>query len=217
MSYIAKSLAAHERLVMQARFPWVLRFSSWAALIGLGLVPAIGWMIASLSVGAAPGLGILAAGVGLIGIGIFAATQLYMAFTETGVTDQRFIIKRGIISRHATDLPLGALENVDLDQRILPRLLGYGRLTIAGSGETSLRTPPIQNPVGFRKAIADARIAVADRPHYDARATTARREPNVTAQPARQARNSSPADQRAGREQSTRKAASPRTPPRGLR
>ena len=169
MGYITNSLATHERLVLQARFPWLLRFASWAALIVLGFAPVIAWVIAALTTGAPPALGLLAAACALVGLGVFAWIQLYMTFTETGVTDQRFVIKRGIIARHATDLPLPALENVDLDQRILPRLFGYGRLTIAGSGETQLRTPPMQDPVTFRTALAEARIALADAPAYAAK------------------------------------------------
>ena len=169
MTYIANSLAQHERLVMQARFPWVLRAASWAALFLLGFAPVLTWVAFALQGRAGTGLGFLAATVGLVGLGVFAWLQLYMTFTETGVTDQRFVLKRGIIARHVTDFPLGALENIDVDQSVIARLLGYGRLGIAGSGETDITTPPMQDPVTFRTALAEARIAVDDAPSYRAR------------------------------------------------
>lgn len=169
MTYIANSLAQHERLVMQARFPWLLRAAAWAALIVLGFAPVLAWVAFALQGRAGTGLGILAAGVALVGLGVFVWLQLYMTFTETGVTDQRFVLKRGIIARHATDFPLGALENIDVDQTVIARLFGYGRLSIAGSGETDITTPPMQDPVTFRTALAEARIAVDDAPSYRAR------------------------------------------------
>ena len=170
MSYIANSLAPHERLVLEARFPWLLRAAAWTALIGLALAPTLSWVVLALLGRAGPAWGYAAAGVGALGLVVFAWLQLYMIFTETGVTDQRFVLKRGVVARHATDFPLQALENVDVDQSVLARLFGFGRLTIAGAGETQLRTPPMQDPVSFRTALAEARIALNDAPAYRAQA-----------------------------------------------
>ena len=169
VSYIANALAPHERLVLEARFPWLLRAAAWAVLIVVTLAPTLAWAGFALAGRAGAPLGYLAAGVGAVGLVIFAWLQLYMIFTETGVTDQRFVLKRGVIARHATDFPLEALENIDVDQSVIARLFGYGRLTIAGAGETTLRTPPMQDPVSFRTALAEARIALSGRPAYRAR------------------------------------------------
>lgn len=168
MSYIVNALGRHERLVLQARFPWLLHAFSWAMLIVFAILPLLGWVYVRLSAGPAPGLLAVACASAAVGFGVFTWLELYMRFTETAVTDQRFIIKRGIIARHATDFPLNALENVDTDQSIIARLFGFGRLEIAGSGDTKLLTPPMQDPVTFRTALGEARTALSDPPAFRA-------------------------------------------------
>ena len=169
MSFVKNALGEHERLVLKPPFPWLLRAASWSALVLLCLVPALFWLIEAARGQAGPGLGTLVVLSALVGAGIFGWTQLYMATTEVAVTSHRFIIKRGLIARFTNDLPLSAIENVDIHQGVLPRLFGYGHLQVQGSGTPGLRTPPMQDPVTFRTAISEARIALLDPPAFEAR------------------------------------------------
>jgi len=74
------------------------------------------------------------------------------------VTDRRVILKEGWIMRYTEELALTSIEEINLHQGIVGRLLGYGGVTIQGTGAGVIRTPNMMaNPVGFRKAIADAR------------------------------------------------------------
>lgn len=169
MSFVANALGEHERLVLKPPFPWLLRAVSWCALVVLCLVPSAFWLIEAARGQASPGLSALVVASALVGVVIFVWTQLYMATTEVAVTSHRFIIKRGLIARYTNDLPLSAIENVDIHQGILQRLFGYGHLQVQGSGTTGLRTPPMQDPVTFRTAISEARIALQDAPAFAAR------------------------------------------------
>ena len=169
MSFVENALGEHERLVLKPPFPLVLRAASWGALVLLCLVPTLVWLVAWARGDAGAGLSVLVALGALVGAIIFGWTQLYMATTEVAVTSHRFIIKRGLIARFTNDLPLDAIENVDIHQGILPRLLGYGHLQVQGSGTTGLETPPMQDPVTFRTAIAESRIALQDPPTFTAR------------------------------------------------
>ena len=167
MSFVENALGEHERLVLKPRFPWLLRAASWTALVVLTLVPSVLWLLAALTGEGATGLGVLVVLSALVGVIVFGWIQLYMATTEVAVTSHRFIIKRGLIARFTNDLPLSAIENVDIHQGVLPRLFGYGHLQVQGSGTTGLRTPPMQDPVTFRTAISEARIALQDPPAFE--------------------------------------------------
>ena len=225
MSYVENVLGDHERLVLKPRFPALLRFASWAALLLLVALPVLVFAILTLTGQGEPGVGLVVISLAALGAALFVWTQVYMLTTEVAVTSHRFIIKRGLIARHTTELPLTSIENVDLHQGVWPRLFGYGHMIVAGSGRSALRTPPMQDPVSFRTAISEARIAVTQPPAFDAKAqridpmqmpdgplldprTAAAQAPGRTARraPGRAAQTARPAQTRTGK-----------TPPRRLR
>lgn len=70
---------------------------------------------------------------------------------EFAITNRRIIVKTGLISRHTLEMNLSKIESVNVDQTILGRLLGYGTITIIGSGGTRESFPNISNPLEFRK------------------------------------------------------------------
>ena len=72
---------------------------------------------------------------------------------EYAVTTKRIIWKMGIISRSTGEMNLKKIENVQVDQSILGRILGYGSVTVVGTGGTNESFGPIKQPLEFRKAI----------------------------------------------------------------
>jgi uncharacterized membrane protein YdbT with pleckstrin-like domain len=70
---------------------------------------------------------------------------------EFVVTDKRVIVKTGIISRRTLEMNLNKIESVNVDQSIMGRLLGYGTITIIGTGGTRESFPDIGKAVEFRK------------------------------------------------------------------
>jgi uncharacterized membrane protein YdbT with pleckstrin-like domain len=76
--------------------------------------------------------------------------------TEYAVTNKRVIAKVGIISRHAIDINLAKVEGANLNQGIIGRLLGYGSITMRGTGEGQQAFKNIANPFEFQKAINQA-------------------------------------------------------------
>ena len=110
MSYIEHSLAQSERLIYRAHFPWFYPAAAWALLIGTGL----GGSIAYANGYAWIGLGLL-----LAGLASFAVLMVPLWTTEIGVTNQRFIYKRGWLWRATQELQLRAIEEVNLEQGLL--------------------------------------------------------------------------------------------------
>ncbi len=131
MSYVDKALAPGERLVQRAQFHWFHWLRAWLWLLLLG------WI--------------------LIGIYFFIRDVIYLTNTETAVTDRRLIFKTGLFDRKTADLLLDSIETVRINQSVFGRLLNYGHVAVHGTGDEVWVTPNITDPVGFRRAIAEAR------------------------------------------------------------
>lgn len=169
MGFIENALGDHERLVLKARFPWLLRAASWGALVLLAVLPLVAYAGGEAVGEPSMGWRVLTILSAATGLGIFAATQVYMKTTELAITSHRFVIKRGLVARRTDDIPLTSVENVDLDQSVMGRIFRYGYLHTSGSGGTDLKTPPLQDPVSFRVAMSEARIALTDAPAFEAK------------------------------------------------
>ena len=55
---------------------------------------------------------------------------------EFVITNKRIICKTGIFSRRTLEMNLNKIESVNIDQSIFGRMLGYGTITIIGTGGT---------------------------------------------------------------------------------
>lgn len=75
--------------------------------------------------------------------------------SEFAVTNKRVVIKTGLIARDTLEMNLQKIESVGVDQSLLGRILGYGDLTIIGTGGTRERFPNIADPVRFRRAFQE--------------------------------------------------------------
>jgi len=150
MSYIDESLAANESLIYRARFHWVQKAGPYIAMIVLSAM-------ALVCVALVPGRpGLIAAGVtAALGLIHFTAMMIHFWTTEVGVTNHRFIFKRGWLRRTTDELQLSAIEEVNLQQGALGRLFGYGRLIVHGTGVNDIRLPQLADPVGLRRALQE--------------------------------------------------------------
>jgi len=152
MSYIEHSLAQSERLIYRGHFPWFYPAIAWALLIG---------MVLGGSVAYANGYGWFGLGLLLAGLASFLAIMAPLWTTEIGVTNQRFIYKRGWLWRATQELQLRAIEEVNLEQPLLGRLFNFGRLELRGTGVDDIRLPSLADPLGLRKALQDGMAAAA--------------------------------------------------------
>jgi uncharacterized membrane protein YdbT with pleckstrin-like domain len=165
MSYIDESLAANEVLIYRARFHWVQKAGAYIALIAFGAL-ALLYLVFVPGLPALVGAAMLAA----LGLILFVAMMLDVWTTEVGITNHRFIFKRGWVYRTTDELQLTAIEEVNLEQGVLGRLLGYGRLVLHGTGVNDIKLPPLADPIGLRRALqagmgaAESPVAVPTRP-----------------------------------------------------
>ena len=78
--------------------------------------------------------------------------------SEFAVTNKRVIMKVGLVARRVLELNLHKIESVNVDQSLLGRILGYGTITVIGTGGTRETFDQIANPLAFRKAFQEQEL-----------------------------------------------------------
>ena len=78
--------------------------------------------------------------------------------SEFVITGKCIIIKTGFISRNTLEMNLTKIESVNVDQGILGRILGYGTITIIGTGGTKESFHDISKPLLFRRKFLERDI-----------------------------------------------------------
>jgi len=77
------------------------------------------------------------------------------------VTDRRIIMVRGIFNTEAIDVPIEKINEVELRQSWLGRLLGFGDIEIMTASEAGIsRCRSLTDPQGFKRAMNDARYDI---------------------------------------------------------
>ena len=97
----------------------------------------------------------------LVGLVLLLVIMAPIWTTEIGVTTQRLIFKRGLLWRTTHELQLRAIEEVNLEQGLLGRILDFGQLQLHGTGVDDIRLPSLADPLGLRKALQDGMAAAA--------------------------------------------------------
>jgi uncharacterized membrane protein YdbT with pleckstrin-like domain len=156
MSYLDDHLLAGERIVYRARLHWII-FATSMAIVLLGVALAIVLRIYD------PEYWHL--GAALMGIGLLFAISPAIRYTssEFAVTDKRVLAKLGFIERESLETLLSKVEAIGVDQGVLGRILGYGSITITGTGGTEEFFPKISKPLEFRRQIQSQVVALEER------------------------------------------------------
>ena len=78
--------------------------------------------------------------------------------SEFAVTTTRLIFKVGLIGRYTTELLLGKVESIGVQQTLVGRLLNYGDLVVTGTGRCREVFPRVHDPIGFRNHVQQASL-----------------------------------------------------------
>lgn len=86
---------------------------------------------------------------GIISLGILPFLD-YIT-TEMAITNKKVVGKYGFFSRRTLEMNLPKIESISVDQGIIGRILGYGTITVIGTGGTRESLSYMTNPLDFRK------------------------------------------------------------------
>ena len=92
--------------------------------------------------------------VSLFTLGIWPTMQLYIE--EFVVTNRRIVIKKGLIAYYTLEMNLSRIETVQVKQSIIGRILGFGSITVIGTGGTRETFHLIAHPLQFRRSFMEA-------------------------------------------------------------
>jgi len=139
LGYIESNLLPDEEIIYEAHLHWKIFWKS-SVVVLLGII-----LLAFQPI---------VAGIGIL-IGLFAGLQAFIEYksSEFGVTNKRVIIKVGFLRRRTLELILRQVEAISVDQGVLGRMLGFGSLTLTGTGGVREVFHNISSPLEFRRRI----------------------------------------------------------------
>ena len=73
------------------------------------------------------------------------------------MTDGRLVARFGLLPVRRVDVPLDAIQDVDVEQTFLGRLLGYGRVYVTARDEGVDTLGPVPAPAELRAALLRGR------------------------------------------------------------
>lgn len=132
MGYVDETIGVNEKIVYIVKFHWIYTLSALLYLFFFGIF--------------------------IIGIIIFFKMMINKWTTERVLTNSRYIQKNGWIARKTEEISIYKIEEVDLSQTILGRVLGYGSISISGTGSGNIILNSIDDPLLFQKNLNNLRF-----------------------------------------------------------
>ncbi|MGQ0642673.1 MAG: PH domain-containing protein [Gemmatimonadaceae bacterium] len=152
MSYVDDHLLPGEHVQYRAHLHKLIY--AWPALFAAGMTALAVWAFSANTIWA----GLLAIAVGFVPL--FIAHIKYTS-SEFAVTDKRVVIKVGWIRRRTLETMLAKVEGIEVEQGIAGRMLGFGTITVTGTGGTKEPFANIAHPLEFRRQV-QAQVSASD-------------------------------------------------------
>ncbi len=156
MGYIEKNLVPGETVLYKTRLHWIVLV--WPVLAGLLLAGvALALLVGGVEVhakGAAySALTIVAVLLFLAAVVLISGGLIRRNATEIAVSNQRVLIKTGLLARKSIEVMLAKIESIGVDESAAGRMLGYGTVIVRGTGGTFETFPRIAHPNEFRRQV----------------------------------------------------------------
>ena len=157
MSYLKASLVPGEAVVYQTRLHWIVMLRH--ILLGVLLLAGAGALLSHLLHQPRSGntnehlMEGGAAALLVCGIAAIFAGVVRRNATEMAVTTRRVVVKLGLVNRKTIEMLLNKIETIEISEPMAGRMLGYGSITIVGTGGTSEPFHKIARPLQFRSEV----------------------------------------------------------------
>lgn len=162
MSYVDDHLLPGERVVYRAHLHWVA-FRWSILLLVLAIVTGIAGQLVSTDPAADPWKLWIPAGLVALAAVFAVGPWIKRASSEFAVTDKRVLVKVGLVQRDSLETLLSKVEAIGVDQTLLGRMLGFGTITIVGTGGTRETFDRIDSPLEFRRQVQAQIVANEER------------------------------------------------------
>jgi uncharacterized membrane protein YdbT with pleckstrin-like domain len=156
VGYIEDNLIPGEKVLYKTRIHWIvllrpLFFGVLLASVGVALLLVNNYA----RLAGAERQAMLLSGIAMLVIGgiIIGAGMMRRNATEVAVSNKRVLIKTGLYSRRSIEVMLAKVESIGVDEPALGRMLGYGSVTVRGTGGTYETFHLISHPNEFRRQV----------------------------------------------------------------
>jgi uncharacterized membrane protein YdbT with pleckstrin-like domain len=157
MSYVRKHLIEGETIVYETRLHWSVLIVPVAVALLFALTAIL--MFASAANASSDQNTVhqakLFAGSAFLAIALIFLVRaiLQRNATEMTVTNKRVFVKTGLTARRTIELLLSRVESIGVEESAAGRILGYGKVTIHGTGGTPEVFQKIAHPLEFRTQV----------------------------------------------------------------
>lgn len=157
MGYVDTNLLPGETVVYRGRIHWIVMAPAIIAGSALDLLACV-FLVGAFAWQGPKGafsipLAVLAAVFAVAGSGWVTLWAVQRKATEIAVTSRRVLIKKGLLTRHTTEILLSKVESVSIEESPVGQTLGFGNVTIHGTGGTPEIFDRIADPNEFRRQI----------------------------------------------------------------
>ncbi|HUP55498.1 MAG TPA: PH domain-containing protein [Methylomirabilota bacterium] len=163
MSYADGLLSTGERIAHREKQHWFVFV--WGAKLAVAAI-ILGLIFIILSQAITPDqrasfgtlMGVAAAALIIGGLLVLAWHILRYLNQEYVLTNRRVIQVQGVLNKTSMDSSLEKINDARLEQSVFGRMFGFGDLEILTAADTGVdRFNMIRNPIGFKKAMLDAK------------------------------------------------------------
>jgi hypothetical protein len=157
MGYIEKTLIPGERVVYRTRLHWIVMLGHLVLVLlllgGGGFLAVYAMRHQDLPVNELHLAEGGAAGALILGLLVLLMGSVRRHATEMAVTTRRVVVKTGLASRRTIEMLLSKVETIEVREPGMGRMLGYGSITLIGTGGTSEQFHLIARPLEFRNEV----------------------------------------------------------------
>jgi uncharacterized membrane protein YdbT with pleckstrin-like domain len=94
-------------------------------------------------------------GIGVLSVGLLIRWWIKVLATKLTVTNERTMVRRGLLSRHTNEVWHDNVRNVQVYQSLMQRVFSVGRVQIssAGQAEVEIDVSGLPHPQRIREVI----------------------------------------------------------------
>jgi len=157
MGYIDKNLIEGETVIYEAKPHWVLFLKPMILALILVAIAAALFYFASQSIDSSNTIWMRRIGEVLIALAIIPVVVGFFrrSAREYAVTNKRVVMQIGVMKRMSEEVFLNKIESIGVDQSVMGRMLGYGTVTIPGTGGSFEPFERVSAPLELRRQIQD--------------------------------------------------------------